>query len=51
MARIVECNDWALASNIVARLKIGFFPLVLGEFLNKKCQRLHSSLDQKGADT
>jgi|TARA_B100001741_G_C16392693_1_gene523227 hypothetical protein len=51
MARIVECNDWALASNIVAAVENRFFPLVLGQFLNKKCQRLHSSLDQKGADT
>jgi len=51
MARIVECNDWALASNIVAAAEISFFPPVLGQFLNKKCQRSHSSLDQKSADT
>ena len=51
MARIVEYSDWALASNIVTAVGNRLFPLVLGQFLNKKCQRLHSSLDQKGADT
>ena len=51
MACIVECKDWALASNIVTAVGNRFSPLVLGQFLNKKCQRLHSSLDQEGADT